>query len=176
MPIPNQSHAGTSARLKSYSRAIAPASMLIAKLPARLLTEWIGQLPTDLGGDLLIVYAVIVRQPALRHAERAEQDVPEREGAREIGIAALFQRGVMPAVEDRRGKHVFKRAERPVQVGVNERGVEGRERPDPQHDVGRDARYQQDDVDQDRSDKQVDGVKPRRRDPLQIFRGMMDGV
>ena len=79
-------------------------------------------------------------------------------------------------MEDRRGEHIFKRAERPVQVGVNEGGVEGRERPDPQHDVGRDARYQQDDVNQDRSDKQVDGVKPRRRDPLQIFRGMMDGV
>jgi hypothetical protein len=79
-------------------------------------------------------------------------------------------------MEDRRGKHVFERPERPVQVGVNEGGVEGRERPDPQHDVGGDAADQQDDVDQDRSDEQVDGMKPRRRDPLEILRGMMDGV
>src|SRR5687768_11460859 len=67
-----------------------------------LLAEWIGQLSADLGGDYLIVHTVIVRQPVLRHAERAEEDVPEREGACEIGIAALFERGVMPAMEHRR--------------------------------------------------------------------------
>src|SRR5207237_6308526 len=138
-------HAGTPSGLKAFSRWIAPTSVLMRKLPIRLLAEWIGQLSADLGRNLLIVYAIPLRQLVLRHPERSKQDVPERKGARKIGIAALLERGVMPAMEDRRGEDIFKRAERPVQVGVDEGGMEGRERSNPQHDVGRDACYQQDD-------------------------------
>src|SRR5882672_8110652 len=52
-----------------------------------LLAKRIGQLSADLGGDLLlIIHAVIIGHPVLRHPERAEQDVPERKRAGEIGV------------------------------------------------------------------------------------------
>ena len=82
----------------------------------------------------------------------------------------------MPAVEHRRCQHVFERAERPVQVGVNERRMEGVEGSDPEHDVRRDPRQQQDDVDPDGSQEQVDRVEARRRNPVQLLGRMMDRV
>src|SRR5207244_5924602 len=83
-----------------------------------LFAERIGQLSDDLAGERgLIVHAILVRQRAFRHPEGPEQDVPERKGAREIGVAALLAGGVVPAVKHRRRQDVFERAERPVEVG-----------------------------------------------------------
>ena len=45
-----------------------------------------------------------------------------------------------------------------------------------QSDVGRDPGHQQDDVDHDGAEEQVHRVEPRRRDPVEFFRGMMDRV
>src|SRR5689334_21915569 len=95
---------------------------------AGLLPEWIRQLPADLGRDDLIMHPVMVRKLAFRHPEGSEHQVPQRKGAREIGVAAGLLRGVMPAMKYRRRKHVSERAQRPVQVGVDERRVERGER------------------------------------------------
>ena len=112
----------------------------------------------------------------LRHPEGAEQDVPERESAGKIGVSALFELGVVPAVEHRRRQHISERTERPVQVGVHEGRMEGVERRQQHHGVRRDAGHQQHDVDADGSDQQVDRVEPRRRDPVELLRGVMDRV
>src|SRR6185437_7477685 len=73
-----------------------------------LLTKRIDQLSADLMRHRLIaVDTVIIRQLAFRHPERTEQNIPDRKRPGEIGIAALFERGVMPAVEHRRRQHVF---------------------------------------------------------------------
>src|SRR6267142_968404 len=66
----------------------------------RLFPERIRELPRDLGREgRLIVDAVIVRQRVSRHSPGPEQDIPDREGAGEVGVTALFHRGLMPAVE-----------------------------------------------------------------------------
>src|SRR3954464_7121095 len=64
-----------------------------------LLAERIAQLSAELLRHRLVIDAVIVGQRILRHPERAEHDVPERKSAGEIGVAALCERGVVPAVE-----------------------------------------------------------------------------
>src|SRR6202048_2932285 len=136
-------------RLKRYAAEPAPDSANLTSIsertanragnpPALLLPKRISQLPDDLRGHRLFVLAIIFRQPVFRHPEGPEQDVPDREGPGKVGIAALFQRGVMPAVKHRRRQHVFERAKRPAENCVNERRVERREGPDPEHDVRRD--------------------------------------
>src|SRR6516164_10235648 len=85
-----------------------------------LTTEGIRELPDDLVRHSRFVLAVALRQAISGHQEGAEQDIPDRESAREIGVAALFQRGVMPTVEDRTRQHIFERPEGPAQVGVHE--------------------------------------------------------
>src|SRR5258708_5810293 len=71
------------------------------------LPERIGQLAGDFGRNGLVVHPVIVWKPVLGHPEGSEQDIPDREGPREIGITALLLRGVVPAVEYRSREHVF---------------------------------------------------------------------
>src|SRR5215475_9101452 len=93
-----------------------------------LLPEGIGELAADLPRHRRFVLAVILGQLALGHPERSEQNVPERERASEIAVAALFQSGVMPAMEYRGRQHIFERPQRPVQVGMHESRMEGRER------------------------------------------------
>src|SRR3954469_1391043 len=102
---------------------MVPASMLMSKpyekafSPIASMSKRIDQLSADFVRHRLVgIDTVIVRQLAYRHPEGAEQNVPERKGAGEIGIAALFQRGVVPAVEHRRRQHVSERTQRPVQV------------------------------------------------------------
>src|SRR5258705_1470475 len=66
----------------------------------RLFPERIGELSRDLGREgRLIVDAVIVRQRVFRHPPGPEQDIPDREGAGEVGVTAHFHRGVMPPAE-----------------------------------------------------------------------------
>src|ERR1700730_1544913 len=171
-------------RLKRYAAEPAPDSANLTSIsertangagnpPAPLLPKRISQLPDDLRGHLFVL-AIIFRQPVFRHPEGPEQDVPDRERPGKVGIAALFQRGVMPAVKHRRRQHVFERAKRPAEIGVNERRMERREWPDPKHDVRRDTRHQQYDVDHDGTQEQVHRVEARRRNPIQILGGMVD--
>lgn len=47
---------------------------------------------------------------------------------------------------------------------------------DPEHDVRRDPRHQQYDVDRYGSEEQIHRVETRRRNPVQIFGRMMDRV
>ena len=77
--------------------------------PSHLIPERIGELPDDLGRHRRFILAIHLGQAVLRHPESAEQDIPKRESTGEIGIAALLQDGVMPAMEDRRGQYVFER-------------------------------------------------------------------
>src|SRR4051795_4117806 len=95
------------------------------------------QLPGDLRGDRRLVLAVIVREPVFRHSERSKQQIPEGKSARKVGVATLLERGVMPAVKNRRRQHVLEGAEGPVEIGVDECRVEGREGPYPEHPIGR---------------------------------------
>src|SRR5271154_855825 len=118
-------------RLKRYAAEPAPDAANLtsidertanggAQVPpdAKLLPKRIGQLPDDLGRECLIADAIGLGEVVFRHPEGSEQQIPDREGSGEIGIAALFERGVMPAMKHRRRQHVFERAERPVQIGV----------------------------------------------------------
>ncbi|WP_204312830.1 hypothetical protein, partial [Escherichia coli] len=66
---------------------------------------------------------------------------------------------VVPAMEDRRSDDVFEGAERPVEIGVNERRMEDGERSKPEHHVRGDAREQQRDVDGDSAQHDVDGME-----------------
>src|SRR6185312_12945430 len=59
-----------------------------------LLAERIDELSADRVRDRAVVGAVMIGQCVLRHAEGAEQDVPERKRARKIGVAADLHRGV----------------------------------------------------------------------------------
>src|ERR1700753_3458014 len=67
-----------------------------AGCPTDLLPERIGQLSDNFAGKGLIADAVAVGELVFRHPERPEQQVPNREGSGEVGIAALIERGVMP--------------------------------------------------------------------------------
>src|SRR5579863_4205868 len=111
---------------------------------AGLLAKRVSKLPNNFIRNARIVLSVVLRQPAFRHPEGPEQDVPDRKRTGEVGVAALLQRRVMPAVKHWRRQHIFEWPERPVQVGMHERGMEGREWADPKHDVRRDASHQQD--------------------------------
>src|SRR5665647_2658856 len=97
--------------------------------PTPLTPERIGQLSANLvRKGQLIVDAIMIGQLAFRHPEGPEKDIPDRESPGKVGIAALFKRAVMPAVEHRRRQHVFERAQRPVEIGVNKgqrKNVEG---------------------------------------------------
>src|ERR1700742_897443 len=93
-----------------------------------LLAKRVSELPNNFIRNARIVGAVVLRQPALGHPKGPEQDVPERKGAREIGVAAVVDRGVMPTVKHRRRQYIFERPERPVQVGMHEGGMERVER------------------------------------------------
>src|SRR4051794_8215532 len=133
-----QDENGTSQPAKQGNAPTAgglPGRYVAGARTTRLLPERIGELSADFARNV-VVHPVVIRKLALRHPEGAEQDVPKRKCPGEIRVAALFQRGVMPAVEYRGGEHVSERPQRPVQVGVNERRVEGGERADPEHDVG----------------------------------------
>src|SRR5215472_11500340 len=54
-----------------------------------LLAEGESELSDDFGRHRGLVLAIAFRQPVLRHPERAEQDIPDRKTAGEIGVAAL---------------------------------------------------------------------------------------
>src|ERR1700738_3548810 len=160
-------------RLKRYAAEPAPDRANLTSIDERtaneaenpvasLLPERVGQLPDDLGRNCLFVLAIVFGKPVFRHPEGSKQDIPDRERPGKVGIAALFERGVMPAVKHRRRQHVFERAKRPAEVGVNERRMERREGPDPEHDVRRDTRHQQYDVDHDGPQEQVHRVEARR--------------
>src|SRR5664279_414192 len=77
--------------------------------------------------EALVVDAIGIRQLVLRHVEGAEQHVPNRKCPGEIHVAAAVGQCVMPAMEYRAGQHVFKRAQRPFQVGMHEAGMDGDE-------------------------------------------------
>src|SRR5664279_3687761 len=113
-----------------------PTKLTDALSARTLLPKRIGQLPADLGRYRCVVHAVGIREHVFRHPERPKKDIPDRKRSGKVGIAAPFQRGVVPAVEHRRRQHVFERTKRPVEIGVNERRMERRERSDPEHDVG----------------------------------------
>src|SRR5882724_8117827 len=119
--------------------AISERSANGAEKPAtaRLIPKRIGQLPANLGRNQLVVDAIMIGQLIFRHPVGPEQNIPERKRSGEVGIAALRERCVLPAVEHRRCKHVFKRTQRPAQIGVNERRMKHVERRDPEHDVRR---------------------------------------
>src|SRR5258707_6657602 len=89
--------------------------------PVALVAKWIGQLSADRGGHGLIVGdAIVLGKHVVGHPKGAEQDVPDRKRPGEVGIAARVERGVVPAVEHRGCQDIFERAERPVQIGVDE--------------------------------------------------------
>jgi hypothetical protein len=64
-----------------------------------LALERIGELRAEARREFLVRDAVAVRQNTLRHVERAEYEVDNREGGGEILLAAAFGGGVMPAME-----------------------------------------------------------------------------
>src|SRR5258708_23216663 len=91
--------------------AISERSANGAEKPATasLIPERIGQLPPNLGRNQLAVEAIMIGQLLFRHPVGPEQNIPERKRSGEVGIAALRERCVMPAVVHRLCKHVFKR-------------------------------------------------------------------
>src|SRR3954454_10369421 len=90
-----------------------------------LVPERISQLPADFGWNRLIaVDTIILGEDALGHAEGAEHQVPDREGSGKVGVTTLVQRGVMPAMKDRRRDHVFQWPKGPVEICVDEGRVE----------------------------------------------------
>src|ERR1700683_2549619 len=98
--------------------------------------------------ERLVVNAVLIWEVAGRHIERAEHDIEDRKGRSKVLLATALRRRVVPAMKDRAGDHVFEWAERPLEVGVDERRMGGRERPEDQEHVGRDAGEQHDHVGQ----------------------------
>src|ERR1700751_1503887 len=98
---------------------------------AALLPKRVSELPNNFIRNFPIIGAVASGQPVFRHPERTKQDVPNRKRPGKISAAAFLSKRVIPSVKDRGGEHVFERAERPVQIGMDKGGVEGRERSDP---------------------------------------------
>src|SRR5262245_29711124 len=94
----------------------------------RLILEGISELRAEARRKFLVGDAVAVRQYAFRHVERAEDEIENREGRREVLLAAALGRGVMPAMENRRRDHIFKRPERPIEIGVDESRMRDRNR------------------------------------------------
>src|SRR5262245_16724602 len=96
---------GVTSRSKGYAEpapdtaTLAEIGELTANDPA-LLPEGISELAADLMRHRRFILAVVFGQPALRHPEGPEQDVPERECAGEICVPAVFEPCVMPAMED----------------------------------------------------------------------------
>src|SRR5579862_7403392 len=84
-----------------------------------LLAERIQQLAAKALRKLLVVDAIGVGQLVRGHVPGAEQNIPDRERAGEVARAAAIGRGMVPAVENRPGDHVFERAERPVEIGMD---------------------------------------------------------
>src|SRR6188768_340592 len=94
-------------RFACANRWPPPGSHPRAGFVRKRLAERIGQLPRNLGRKRrLLVDAILLRQLVFRKPEGPEQNIPKRESAGKIGVAAHFRRGVMPAVEHRAGKHV----------------------------------------------------------------------
>ena len=98
------------------------------------MTERVDELAEEALGKHRIVDPVMVGNLACRHVERPEQNVPCREQRREIGVAALRWRSVMPAMEYRRRYDVSQWPERPVEIGMDEEGGHGVERNHEQND------------------------------------------
>src|SRR5258708_9267860 len=97
--------------VSQWSRKLLPAPgdrdpVTLDRFPL-LMPERIGQLPANLGGKRLIVHAIVTGQLIFRHPEGSENDIPDRKRPGKVGIAALFERGVMPTVKDPRGKTPF---------------------------------------------------------------------
>src|SRR5690242_17149272 len=103
---------------------------------SRSASKWIHHLGAEALGEASVVDAIGVRQRLLRHVERTEQKIPDRERAGEVLSAAAIRRGVVPAMKHRPGDHVFEWAKRPVQIGMHEGRRRGREWSNPQHHVG----------------------------------------
>src|SRR5690349_9760233 len=110
------------------------------------LFEWMDHLGPEVAGKAPIVYAVGGGQRLLRQVERPEDKVEHREGRREVLLATLIGRGVMPAMKDRASDHVAQWPERPVEIGVDERRMRDREWPEDHQRIGRYSGQQQDDV------------------------------
>src|SRR3984957_18638586 len=96
-----------------------------ANFRASQVTKRVCQLAADFRRDGCIVDAITLGKLVFRHPEGSKQDVPDRKCSSEVGIATLLERGVVPAMEDRRCEHIFERSKRPAEVGVDECGMEG---------------------------------------------------
>src|ERR1019366_1841077 len=100
-------------RLKRYAAEPAPDGPNLTAIsertangpvtpPVNLLPERVGQLSGDLLRNGRFVPAVAVGQRIFRHPEGSEQHIPDRKSPGKVGVAAVSERGVVPAVEDRR--------------------------------------------------------------------------
>src|SRR5580698_7788808 len=89
---------------------------------------------------------VVIGQFALRHVKGAENEVEDRESSGEVLLTAPVCRGVVPAVKNWPRDDVFERTERPVEIGVDERGMRDGEGAEHQEHVWRNAGNQQHNV------------------------------
>src|SRR5262245_2598601 len=140
------------------------------------LLERMNHLGAEVARKGLVGHAIASRQCLLRQVERAEDEIEDRERRREVLLATLIGRGVVPAMEYRTGNHIAQRTQRPVEIGMDERRMRNGERPEDHQRIGRDARDEQDDIGHDAAKHAVDGVETGRRDPVEVLRRMVDGV
>src|SRR5262245_46318171 len=92
---------------------------------------------------ILVGHAIGGRQSVLGQVERAEDQIEDRERRREVLLATLIGRSVVPAMKDGAGNHIAQWPQRPVEIGVDERRVRDRERPEDQQRIGREASQQE---------------------------------
>ncbi len=140
-----------------------------------LAQEWID----DLGRIALshrLIEPVGLRRLAVRHVQAAEQGIQERQLAGEIPVAGLAVVAVMPVMEFRRRQQETQRPEADAGVGVNENrlpiikcGIDGDGR------LGKPERKHRDEGDA-LGDNLVEGMNARRRQPVELFDAVMDGV
>src|SRR5215475_12510170 len=100
----------------------------------RSLLERMNHLGAEIARKGLIGHPIGSRQRLFRQVERAEDEIEERERRREVLLATLIGRGVVPAMEYRTGNHIAQRPQRPVEIGMDERRMRNGERPEDHQD------------------------------------------
>src|SRR5580692_3147259 len=90
------------------------------RVPRLSLGERMHQLAGKAYREFALADPVIVGQLTGRHVKRPEDHVQDRERRGEVLLAAAVGGRVVPAMEHGTRDHVFERAERPVEIGVNE--------------------------------------------------------
>ena len=110
------------------------------------------------------------------HVVGAENPIPEDEQTAEVFVPRLAILGMMPAVKDRSGDDAAQGAEIPVDIGVDENGVEGEDRRGGERDEGIETEQENRGGLAQFGDQIVHGMHPDTAQPVEVFRTVMDGV